>query len=107
MPEMEEKINETIQPSGIRRKKVLFVITQSELGGAQQFLAQLVSGLPSEYFDCTIAVGADGGGQIRRHIPVLIPYVILQHLRRAPSFLEDIKSLFELRKLYKAFKPDI
>lgn len=77
------------------------------MGGAQHFLVQLISGLPPERFECSVVVGKDGGGALRSALPANIPYFMAENLWREPNFLHDIASLFELRKIYKAQKPDI
>jgi glycosyltransferase involved in cell wall biosynthesis len=87
-------------------KHILFVITQSEIGGAQQFLTQLVSHISKE-IRCTIAVGADGAHELRSHLPLGIEYRTVAFLRRNPNIFSDIQSLFELRGLYRELKPDI
>ncbi len=104
---MDEKINELITSHPIRKRRVLFVITQSELGGAQRFVSQLVTGLPKEHFDCIVVAGQDGGNALKTLLPGDIPYIIAKNLRRAPNMIEDIKSLFELRNIYRQYKPDV
>jgi len=90
-----------------RKKRVLFVITQSEIGGAQQFLAQLISHLNPQEFDCSVVVGADGDHSLKSLLPDTVPYRIARHLRRDPSIISDIKSLFELRAIFKEERPDV
>lgn len=87
--------------------KILFVITQSEMGGAQQFLAQLIGHLDRARFELVVVVGKDGGDELKKFLPDDVPYIIAKSLRRDPHILQDIRSLFELRSLYKKINPDV
>ena len=44
------------------KKRILFVITLNELGGAQRFLATLVGNLDPEKYDITVASGDNSTG---------------------------------------------
>src|SRR3989344_112882 len=88
------------------KKKVLFVITQSELGGAQKFLSQLLNNLEPEKFECGIVTGPEGNEEIKNLLPRSVKYIISKNLRRNPNFFNDIASVFELKKIIKEFKPD-
>ena len=48
------------------RKKLLFVITKSEMGGAQRFLHELVTHLNPEKYDISVAAG--GNGELFRNL---------------------------------------
>ncbi len=96
-----EKIN-----SNHRRQKILFLITQSEWGGAQQFLYQIVTHLDQKKYDMTIAIGKDGDGSLISAFKD-IPVVTLPSLRRNPHPIQDIISIFAIRRLLKKVRPDI
>lgn len=89
------------------KKKILFVITQSELGGAQHFLVELINGLPPEHFECSVVVGNDGDGALKSALPSKTKYIVATTLRRNPNMFSDFASLFELRKIYRTQNPDI
>ncbi len=92
---------------GSLKKKVLFVITQSELGGAQKFLSNLTSHLDRDVYDFLVAVGSSGNGDFLRVLGAGgIPYKTLKFLRREPA-LTDIWAVFEIRRLIKSYRPDV
>src|SRR3989344_7181169 len=88
------------------KKKVLFVITQSEFGGAQKFLSQLLNNLEPEKFECAIVTGPEGNKEIKKTLSPNVRFITSKHLRRNPNILNDIASLFELKKIIKEFRPD-
>ena len=89
-------------------KKILYLITQSELGGAQRYCFDLAKNLKGE-FDIAIAFGEQGGdGETARKLKEEnIKYYIIPRLRRAISPINDLLALFEIIKLIKKIKPDI
>lgn len=103
---MADFINNNAIESKSPRKRVLFVITQSEFGGAQRFLSQLLNNLESERFECGIAAGLEGNKEIKNLPPPHIEYITVKHLRRNPNLFDDIASVFELKKIIKEFRPD-
>ena len=42
------------------KKKILFIITQSEFGGAQHFLSYLVPSLNKEKYEVVVGAGSEG-----------------------------------------------
>ena len=103
---MPDKINLTEPAKTGLKKNVLFIITQSELGGAQKFLAQLISQLEPNRFEIAIAGGADGNKEVAAMLPANTKYITVRHLRRNPNVFNDVASLFELRRIIRDFKPD-
>ena len=88
------------------RKKVLFLITKSTLGGAQQYVFDLATHLPQEDFDVVVAVGGDGaliellqqeGFKVHQ----------LKNLKRDISFFDEVKTFFALLRIIKKEKPDV
>ncbi|HXK40864.1 MAG TPA: glycosyltransferase family 4 protein [Candidatus Paceibacterota bacterium] len=89
------------------KKRVLFVITQSEMGGAQRFLHNLLSRLDKNRYEIMVSVSADGGGELFKLMGSLgITANELVHLKRNISPVKDILAVFELRKLIRGFRPD-
>lgn len=88
-------------------KKILYVITQSEFGGAQQFLLQLLASLDRSRFHPFVAASKEPGDIF----PILekqgISYFPLLSLQRSISLVQDFRALKELRALLKKLKPDI
>ena len=102
---MTDSIN-NLETNKSPRKRVLFIITQSELGGAQKFLAQLISHLDASRFEAVVATGQDGGKEIKDILPQNTNFVTLKNLHRNPNLFNDIASVFELKKIIKEFRPD-
>src|SRR4051812_46772141 len=88
------------------RKKLLFVITKANWGGAQRYVFDLATALPVETFDVQVAFGQKGllaeklaaAGVATHQIP---------SLGRDISVFSDIKSFFELLHMFRKEKPDI
>jgi len=87
------------------KKKILFVITQSEFGGAQKFLLSFVNRLDRNKYEIAIAVGKDGDDNLTE---MLKDYrlIRIEHLKRNISFFEEIKSILEVRNIIKKFNPN-
>lgn len=106
MAQMSDYINNLRGTSPNPKKRVLFVITQSELGGAQRFLSQLVNHLDPGHFEFAVIGGADGNKEICAFLPKNTKYITAKHLHRNPNLLDDIASVFELKRIIKSFAPD-
>jgi glycosyltransferase involved in cell wall biosynthesis len=92
----------------IPRKKILYLITQSELGGAQKYVFDLATGLKNE-FDVSVAFGEQGE---RGELAVLlerkqIAFFSIPHLKRNISPINDIRAVFEIIRLIKSINPNI
>ena len=102
--------NAYVNTTGSLKKRVLFVITQSELGGAQKFLSNLTSHLDRGAYEFLVAVGSSGNGDFLRVLKAgSIPSQTLKFLKRGSSLpsLSDIKAIFEIRSLIKSYRPDV
>lgn len=95
------------------RKRVLFVVTQPEMGGAQRFFLELLPRLDPQKYEINIAVGEENKPQKSEFLDKLneLGFKIfpLNKLQREISFLffKDWLAVFELRKLIKNLKPDV
>ncbi|MBI2004554.1 glycosyltransferase [Patescibacteria group bacterium] len=88
------------------RKKILYVITKSNWGGAQRYVFDLATRLPKDQFDTTVALGGTGLlAQKLQEAGTMIYHNAF--LGRDISFGKDLKSFFELWRLFKKEKPDI
>ncbi len=97
------QLNYAVQPPP---KRVLFVITQSEMGGAQRFLYNFVSHLDRNKYALLVAVGSDGGGELIRNLKDNnFSIHELKFLKRAIGFFSDLRAVFELRHLINEFNP--
>lgn len=85
--------------------KILQVITQSELGGAQTVVAQLANSLSKEH-EVILAAG-QGDGKMWAMVNEQVIKEDCPHLQRSISLKNDVLAAIELRRLYKKYKPDI
>lgn len=89
-------------------KKLLYLITQSELGGAQRYIVDLAKNLKNEY-EISVGFGEQGEkGELDELLKRAgIKYYIIPHLKRPISPLSDLRALFKIIKLIKEIKPQI
>lgn len=88
------------------RKKILFVITKSNWGGAQRYVYDLVTALPKEKFDVSVAFGQPGLLEKKLEAAHIKTHVV-DSLRRDISIRSDFKSFLELLNLFRKERPDI
>lgn len=86
--------------------KVLYIITQSEQGGAQRYVADFANNLPSEKYDIHIAAGSGGWLFKRAQIPQENKHT-LKHLVRPINPLKDMLAVFEIFRLVKKIRPHV
>jgi len=87
-------------------KKVLFVITKSNWGGAQRYIYDLAINLPKENFDVKVALG--GNGLLKERLDeAKIETIPIPHLQRNINAVKELLSFFSLIKIFKKEKPDI
>ncbi len=104
---MDVDINSAPNLASGPKKRVLFIITQSEMGGAQQFLVQLLRQLVSGPYDIQVAIGRDGDGSLTEMLRSLgITCPSIPSLRRNIHPLSDIYAVYETKKLIRNFDPD-
>lgn len=96
-----------LQKSSIMKKmKILYLITQSDLGGAQKYVLELSRALKKE-FDIKVAAGKTTGELFHELEKENISYFPLKHLKRLPNPLGALFACLEIRRLIKKEKPDI
>lgn len=88
------------------RKKVLFLITKGNLGGAQRYVYDLATSLDGAKFDAQVAVGKDGplADMIK---DAGFKVHTLKGLKRDISLLNEVTSFFGLCRILKQEKPDV
>src|SRR3989338_2854539 len=101
-------IAEFLLPGMPNKPKILYLITQSELGGAQENALDLAMGFKDKY-DVLVAAGLDGGGKLfKRLADNKIRFKKLQWLRRgAANPLMDLAGLIEIISLLIHERPGI
>jgi len=88
------------------KKKILFVITKSNWGGAQRYVYDLATALPKDQFEVGVAFGQPGLLAKKLEAASVVIHPILS-LQRDISIIADLKSFFELLRLYKKERFDI
>lgn len=88
------------------KKKIFYIITKSNWGGAQKYVFDLISSLPTKDFDCTLVHG--GRGELVERVKNLgIKTIEISDLERDISILKEFRVLFFLIKTFLKEKPDI
>jgi glycosyltransferase involved in cell wall biosynthesis len=89
-------------------KTILYIITQTELGGAQTYVYDLAKNLKND-FNIFVAGGEQGkNGEIAKKIMAEnISFYEIPHLIRSISPINDFLAIIEIIKLVKKIKPDI
>lgn len=93
-----------------KKKKILFLVTQSEFGGAQRFIYTLINTLSFKKYDILVGAGPEGDdetGLLHTLEKKRINTIHLKHLRRGINPFFDILGLFEVKRLIDKKKPDI
>lgn len=87
-------------------KKILYVITKANWGGAQRYVFDLATSLPKEEFEVAVAFGQPGllAQKLQEAGVATRP---IQSLQRDVSAWADIKSFFELYWLFLKESPDV
>lgn len=88
------------------RKKILYVITKSNLGGAQRYVLELATSLPKNEYAVTVACGGNGILTEKLQAAGISVYTI-RNFERDINIWKEIKSLFELREVIHTVHPDI
>ncbi len=89
--------------------KILMIITEGDLGGAQRHVLDVSRELHRRGHDVHIAVGGVFSEMERaatEQVPA-IPVVRLRHLVRSINFATDIRAFFEIYRLVRKMRPDI
>lgn len=89
-----------------RKKKILYVITKSNWGGAQRYVFDLATNLNPDTVDVAVALG--GAGELKKRLEAqAIRCISLQKLERDINFFKEISLFFTLLSLYRHERPDI
>lgn len=89
----------------MEKKKILFVVTKGNFGGAQRYVFDLATSLKDE-FNVSVAFG-QAGTLSEKLSNAGIETINLENLKRDGDFSSDIKSLFEFFSVFKKYKPNI
>lgn len=90
----------------ILRKKVLFVITKSNWGGAQRYVYELATGLPQDKFEPIVALG--GSGILAYKLSdTNVRIIHLPSLERDVNPIRDLTAFRDLLRIIKTERPDV
>ena len=98
---------------GHPRKKILFLITKSNFGGAQRYVLDLALALPRRDFDVAVALGGTGAPGARQGLLAEklqsfgVRTIFIPSLQRDISLLKEFTVLHDLIALFHREKPDI
>ena len=96
-----------------KRKKILFVITKSNFGGAQRYVFDLATSLPKDEYDVAVALGGTGdkgaetGLLAQKLISKNIRVITIRSFMRDVSIIKDVFAFFELFSIFIRERPDI
>ncbi|OGY89321.1 MAG: hypothetical protein A2927_00735 [Candidatus Komeilibacteria bacterium RIFCSPLOWO2_01_FULL_45_10] len=88
-------------------KKIIYLITQSEWGGAQEYLFNLATNIDKNQYDCLVLSGEGNGELFKELNQANVRYQKLKYTKRAVNPLFDFLALWELIKIFKKERPDI
>ena len=85
--------------------KVLQIITNTELGGAQRVCIDLALSAHKDNF--TVAVASSEGGYLWDNLPKEIIQYPIPFLIKPIHFIKDLRVLLKIRSIIKKYKPDV
>jgi len=94
-------------------KKILFVITKSNWGGAQRYVFDLATNLPKNEYEVVVALGGTGaagageGTLSQRLMAAGVRTIFVQSFMRDISVWRDRKAVRELKAIVAAERPDV
>ena len=87
--------------------KILFVVTQSEIGGAQRYIYGISRSLSPKKYEILVAAG-QGDGELFRKLQLAgVRSLPLKQMKRAPWPWQIILAIREIYSLLKKEKPDV
>jgi len=91
----------------IVKRKILFLVTQSEMGGAQRYILEIARLLDKNSFNIIVAAG-DGDGELFQKLKnTQVEPVYLTRMKRMPWPWQIISAIWEIRNLLKKERPDV
>ena len=92
--------------TSVTRKKILFLITKSNWGGAQRYVFDIASNLDKERFEAVVALGGDGmlAQELKKHH---VRVIHIENLVRDISLFRELRAITELWRIIRAERPDV
>jgi glycosyltransferase involved in cell wall biosynthesis len=106
-------VNKDVLMIMAEKKKILYVITKSNWGGAQRYVYDLATSLPKDQFMVTVFFGGTGEadasyGMLATNLGIKgVHGEYMPIFMRDISFLRDFKVLRRLIEIFKIEKPDV
>ncbi len=92
-------------------EKILYIITQSDWGGAQRYVFDLAINLQKSQYrtaEGAVHIAAGGSGPLFDRLEAQkLPTTRLKHLKRPINPYHDLMAYFEIKKLLNHINPDI
>lgn len=88
------------------RKKILYLITKSNWGGAQRYVFDLATNLPRDQFDVVVAFGGHGRLEEKLH-GASIRTRTIRSFERDINLTKEVRAMFELWNIIREERPDI
>jgi glycosyltransferase involved in cell wall biosynthesis len=89
-----------------KKKKVIYVITKSNWGGAQKYVFLLAKQAQKMNFEVLVVLGGDGILKNKLE-EEKIEVISIKSMGRDINFFEDIKTFFKLVKIFLKEKPEV
>lgn len=89
------------------KKKILYIITKGNWGGAQRYVYDLATNLPQDKFEPVVAFGKEGNELSKKLEEKKIRFYVLNNLEREIKFFDEFKVCRELVKIIKHERPDV
>jgi len=88
------------------KKRILYVITKSNFGGAQKYVYDLATGIAPDDFDVAVAMGGEGilADKLRK---ARVRTITIPSLARDINPVKDLTSFFALLRVFRAERPDV
>ncbi len=88
------------------KKKILYLITKSNWGGAQRYVFDVATNLPKDRFDVVVAFGGHGRLEEKLH-EASIRTRTIDSFERDINLIKEARAMFELWNIIREERPDI
>ena len=92
-----------------QKRKILYLITLAEWGGAQKYIVDLVTFFNKQKnYQVAVAFGGKINDELAKRLKKLnIKIYYLSHLQRPINFYHDLMVFWQIRSIYKEYRPNI
>lgn len=89
-----------------QKKKILYLITKSNWGGAQKYVYDLATNLPQDSYESVVALGGEGELETRLR-EAQVRTIPIKNLGRDIRISDDIGAFFDVLKNIRKERPDV